>query len=90
MPRLLEVALHCQRYNTSPNTFGFDSTDPRLVRDLTACLNVYHAATDRKRAKKKTEWAKKNPAQAELLRSVRQEESKISDPFEVQVEIPTR
>jgi len=90
MPRLLEVGLHCQRYSCTPDKFGLDVLDPRLIRNINIALNVYTSASDRKAWKKKNEWDKQHPAQAKLLREIRHEESKNPDPFEVRVEIPER
>lgn len=90
MPRLLEVALDCQHYHCTPDKFGFDTQDPRLIRNLNFAINVYEAAINRKSYKKTAEWAKKNPAQAELLKLVRREESAQPDPLEVTVALPVR
>src|SRR3990167_10967703 len=72
MPRLLEVAQNCQRYNTHPGAFGFDHQDPRVMRDINTCLNVYEAAMSHKQAKKKIDWEKENPAGKALLRWARE------------------
>jgi len=93
MPRLLEVAQNCQRYNAHPGIFGFDQHDPRVMRDINTCLNVYDVASGRKQAKKKIDWDKANPAGTKLLRWAR--EGKSPDeielkPSEVQVSLPER
>ena len=90
MPRLLEIGLLCERYNCTPDKFGMDVLDPRLVRDINLAVNVYQAALDRKQHKKKSDWDKAHPSQARLLREVRHEESKNPDPFEVRISIPER
>lgn len=90
MPRLLEIGLHCQRYSCTPDKFGLDVLDPRLIRNINLAVNVYQSASERKQYKKKMEWDKSHPSQARLLREVRQEESKNPDPYEVRVSIPER
>ena len=93
MPRLLEVAQNCQRYNVHPGIFGFDQNDPRVMRDINTSLNVYDAASGRKQAKKKIDWDKANPEGTRLLRWARtgkSQEDTEPKSSEVQMTIPER
>ena len=66
---------------------GFDVIDPKTARNFRIALNVFHAASDRQRAKKKSEWDKINPEGVELLRWARNADEGVpsSNEFKFQV-----
>ena len=92
MPQYLEVGLLCKQFKTHPGTFGFDSTDPKLVREIKLALDIFETASDRHNAKKKIDWDKKHPEGARLLKWARGQSEPEVDPqnFEVQVPLPKR
>jgi len=89
-PRLLEAGLICEHLRMSPSELGFDTQDPRVVRDIRTCLNVYHTAKGKHDAKNKRDWEKNNPNGVSLLRWAKGGETKTNNPLEVRVQLPQR
>ena len=89
-PRLLEVALICDHLKISPVELGFDTKDPRIVRNIRTALNVYHTAQARHDAKDKGKWDREHPSGVSILRWARGGESKTKNPREVRIRLPER
>ena len=90
MPVELEATLLCEQYHCSPGALGYDEKNPKVMRNLRIASQVYQAATDRQRAKKKLVWDKENPGGAKLLKWARLGSSEKTEPGEVRVQLPER
>lgn len=91
-PLWLEIALTCEDNHIHPGILGFAQDDPRNYRIVRRVLDVYHTATERKRAKNKFEWDKKFSGKAKMLREVRSGASEDVPlaPNEGRVSLPER
>jgi hypothetical protein len=86
----LEVGLLCKEFRCTPDKFGYDTLDPRLMRNFRIAVQVFEAASERRSAKKKAEWDKNNPSGARLLRWARQSSEPVVENSEVKVMLPER
>ena len=86
----LEVGLLCEQFHCSPDRYGYDSEDPRVMRGIRISVQLYHAATDRMNAKKKIQWDKENPGGAKLIKGARGGGEIKLEPGEVRIALPER
>lgn len=90
MPLELEIGLLCQKFNTTPGTFGFDDKDVITIRAIRGCLTVYEAVMSQRQAPDKNKWKQANPDLVRFLSSIRNAESANPDPNEVKIQLPER
>jgi hypothetical protein len=69
-PPALVTAWKCQRWGTLPNAGGLRDQPVRLMRDMTACENVYNAMKAWHTAKNWAQFSKDNREQWRIVSEI--------------------